>query len=111
MKYRQLGNSGIKVSEIGFGGWGLSGDSYGSITEQASENALRIAHEQGVTFFDTSDFYGNGRSERIIGKTFEKIYLFVVFTIRKHKIRVISARRMHGKEVEKYEKTKKDTRV
>lgn len=46
-----------------------------------------------------------------LGKTFEKKNLFVVFTLRREKIRVISARRMHRKEAEKYEKAKKSTRI
>ena len=47
----------------------------------------------------------------ILGKTNERINLFIVFTVRKDKVRVISARRMHSKEVEKYEKAKKDTKI
>lgn len=47
----------------------------------------------------------------VLGKTEDDRSLFVVFTIRKNKIRIISARRMHGKEVEKYEKAKKNTKI
>lgn len=45
----------------------------------------------------------------IVGKTLNKIYLFIVFTYRKTKIRIISARRMHKEEVERYEKIKKNS--
>lgn len=47
----------------------------------------------------------------IFGKSNLNRYLYVVFTVRKEKIRIISARRMHRKEVEKYEKIKKDTKI
>lgn len=47
----------------------------------------------------------------IVGKTFEKKYIFIVFTIRKERVRVISARKMHKEEVEKYEKIKKNPKL
>jgi aryl-alcohol dehydrogenase-like predicted oxidoreductase len=74
MKYRQLGNSGISVSEIGFGAWGIGGltegaTSYGRTDDDESRKALEKAYDQGITFFDTSNVYGNGHSEKLIGKT------------------------------------------
>lgn len=74
MKYRLLGATGIKVSEIGFGAWGIGGvsngaTSYGKVDDKESSLALRKAYELGVTFFDTSDLYGYGHSEELIGKT------------------------------------------
>ena len=53
------------------------------------------------------------KEERLIiaGKTLSREYIFVVFTLRGNKARVISARRMHKREVMKYEKIKKDTKV
>ncbi|MBI3558802.1 BrnT family toxin [Candidatus Gottesmanbacteria bacterium] len=47
----------------------------------------------------------------IVGKSSENRNLFIVFTVRKEKIRIISARRMHKKEVEKYEEIKKNTKI
>lgn len=47
----------------------------------------------------------------IVGKTLDKTYLFVVFTMRGKKIRIISARKMHREEVEKYEKIKKNSYI
>ena len=47
----------------------------------------------------------------ILGKTLDKLNLFIVFTLRGKKARVISARRMHKKEVEKYDKIKKNTKI
>lgn len=77
MNYRQLGKSGIKVSEIGFGTWGLGGDkggskAYGPTDDRQSEKALNRAFEFGITFYDTADFYGFGHSESILGKTFKE---------------------------------------
>ena len=67
MKYRKLGNTGIEVSEIGFGTWGLGGNSYGPVDDNVSRAALRVAFDSGITFYDTSDLYGNGHSEEVLG--------------------------------------------
>ena len=72
MKYRQLGNTGITVSEIGFGAWGIGGltagrSSYGPTDDDESKRALKTAFEQGITYYDTSDIYGYGHSEELIG--------------------------------------------
>src|SRR5438105_2701995 len=71
MRYRNLGQTGISVSEIGFGTWGLGGDSYGPVDDAASRAALELAFDRGVTFYDTSDLYGNGHSEAILGGVFK----------------------------------------
>jgi len=68
MKYRNLGETRISVSEIGFGGWGLGGDAYGPIDEKEVIKALNLSFENGVNFFDTSDLYGSGKSEKLLGK-------------------------------------------
>lgn len=47
----------------------------------------------------------------IFGKSDLNRYLYVIFTVRRKKVRIISARRMHGKEVEKYDKIKKNTKI
>ena len=76
MNYRIIGNTGIEVSEIGFGAWGIGGESlnapgYGEVDDNESLKALRFAYEKGVTFYDTADLYGDGHSERIIAKAFD----------------------------------------
>jgi aryl-alcohol dehydrogenase-like predicted oxidoreductase len=68
MKYRSLGSTGLEVSVIGFGTWGLGGNSYGPVDDVQSIAALKRAFELGITFYDTSDLYGNGHSEVILGK-------------------------------------------
>jgi len=78
MKYRQFGNTGIKVSEIGFGAWGIGGaqsDSraYGPTDDKISRNALRKAIDVGITFYDTSPLYGYGHSEELIGSTLKDV--------------------------------------
>lgn len=73
MKYRRLGKTGLEVSEIGYGTWGLGGNSYGPVDDIESKKALRLAYEKGVNFYDTADLYGNGHSEEIIGEVFGQI--------------------------------------
>jgi aryl-alcohol dehydrogenase-like predicted oxidoreductase len=68
MRYRSLGKSGLQVSEVGFGGWSIGGRDYGPTYDRESVAALRRALELGVTFFDTADMYGDGRSERLFGE-------------------------------------------
>jgi aryl-alcohol dehydrogenase-like predicted oxidoreductase len=72
MKYRDFGKSGLKVSEIGFGGWAIGGDShgnsYGHTDDKASLAAIQRAIELGCNFFDTADVYGCGHSETLIGQ-------------------------------------------
>ena len=73
MKYRKLGNTGLEVSEIGFGAWGIGGDSYGTVDDDVSRKALRFAYDQGITLFDTSDIYGSGHSEELIGQVLKDV--------------------------------------
>ena len=68
MKFRTLGRCGLKVSEMGFGGWGLGGEAYGPVDQATSEQTLREALDRGIRFFDTSNLYGAGRSEKLIGR-------------------------------------------
>lgn len=77
MKYRKLGDTGISVSEIGFGTWGIGGNAYGEVDDNESKKVLHVAFESGITFYDTSDLYGNGHSEELLGK---------VFSLRRDKI-------------------------
>ena len=67
MKTRILDESGARVSEIGLGTWQIGG-SWGEVAESDALEILRAAGDNGVTFFDTADVYGDGRSERLIGQ-------------------------------------------
>jgi aryl-alcohol dehydrogenase-like predicted oxidoreductase len=66
MKYRTLGNTGLDVSEIGFGAWALGEAWWGTQSESDSVAALERAIERGVNHIDTAAAYGAGKSERII---------------------------------------------
>ena len=72
MNYRDFGRTGIKVSEIGFGGWAIGGNrqgiSYGVTDDKLSLEALERALALGCNFFDTADVYGWGHSEALIGQ-------------------------------------------
>src|SRR2546423_13981238 len=87
MNYRTLGQTGLKVSEISSGAWAIGGASeaggtqwgWGETPEAEAIAAIRRARELGVNFFDTADFYGNGRSEEVLGKSlsseWDKVYV------------------------------------
>jgi aryl-alcohol dehydrogenase-like predicted oxidoreductase len=75
VRYRSLGRSGVPVSEVGFGAWGIGGNkdgavAYGPTDEAQSLDALSAAFDAGITFYDTADLYGYGESERLIGRAF-----------------------------------------
>jgi aryl-alcohol dehydrogenase-like predicted oxidoreductase len=75
MLFRDLGKTGIRVSVIGFGGWAIGGAAeasgaplgWGKTSDDESLATIRRARELGITFFDTSDSYGFGRSESLLG--------------------------------------------
>ncbi|MEV6720061.1 aldo/keto reductase [Streptomyces xanthochromogenes] len=66
MRYRELGRSGLSVSEIGYGAWGIGESSWVGATEDESVRALHRAIDLGVNFIDTARGYGE--SERIVGR-------------------------------------------
>jgi len=79
MQYRTLGRTGLRVSEVGFGAWAIGGPSklgeveigWGEVDDAMSLRAIDAAYDAGVTLFDTSDAYGAGRSETLLGKAFK----------------------------------------
>ncbi|WP_262267585.1 aldo/keto reductase [Microvirga yunnanensis] len=71
MKKRSFGRTGQRVGEIGFGAWAIGG-SWGNVSEQDAEAALQAALDAGVTFIDTADVYGGGRSERLIARVLKQ---------------------------------------
>jgi len=76
MQYRKFGNTDLRVSEIGFGAWAIGGGAmigntsigWGDADDAVSMQAIRVALEAGINFFDTADIYGLGHSEEILGK-------------------------------------------
>ncbi|MGJ8652542.1 MAG: aldo/keto reductase [Opitutaceae bacterium] len=71
MNYRKLGSTGFEASEIGFGAWAIGG-SWGAQDDGDSVKALHTALDAGVNFIDTAAGYGNGHSERLIGKVLKE---------------------------------------
>ena len=67
MHQRDFNSTGRSVSEVGLGTWQIGG-SWGEVSESESLDILRAASANGVNFFDTADVYGDGRSERLIGR-------------------------------------------
>ncbi len=68
MKYRKLGRTGLEVSEIGYGAWGISGKQWIGATDDGSLAALRKAIDSGLNFIDTALAYGDGKSEELVGQ-------------------------------------------
>ncbi|WP_119306578.1 aldo/keto reductase [Cohaesibacter haloalkalitolerans] len=68
MHSRKLGKDGFSVSEVGLGCWQLGADWGAAVAEEAGLAILETALEKGVTFFDTANVYGDGKSESLIGK-------------------------------------------
>ncbi|GAA0498492.1 aldo/keto reductase [Salinibacillus aidingensis] len=67
MNYRQLGNTDLKVSELSFGTWAIGG-AWGKTSDKEALQALDVAMDAGVNFFDTADVYGDGHSEELLAK-------------------------------------------
>ncbi len=67
MKKRSFGTDRVRVSEVGLGCWQLGGD-FGPMREETAGEILETAADGGITFFDTADVYGDGRSEGLIGR-------------------------------------------
>src|SRR5919199_5990876 len=67
MQTRELGRTGRSVGVVGLGCWQLGAD-WGDVAEDDAMKTLHAAADSGVTFFDTADVYGDGRSERLVGR-------------------------------------------
>jgi len=81
LKYRRLGKSDIKVSEIGFGAWTIGLDWWGKkIEDDEAIRMLKRAFDKGINFFDTGDMYGKGKSEKLIGIAFKGMRNDVVYS-------------------------------
>ena len=65
---RRLGRTGLSVSEVGYGAWGIGGSMWLGAEDQESLRALNRAIDLGVNFIDTAAVYGNGHSERLVGE-------------------------------------------
>lgn len=68
LPHRTLGRTGLSVSEIGFGGWGIGKSMWGRTEDEESMKALHAALDAGIDYFDTAYAYGHGHSERLIAR-------------------------------------------
>ncbi len=70
MKYRRLGNTGLKVSEISLGSWLTYG---ATVDTDIARNTMLKAYDMGVNFFDTANVYARGEAEKVVGKILKEI--------------------------------------
>ena len=81
MKYRELGKTGVKVSEISLGCWTMGGlnwvngvpNGWADVNEDEIVAAIKVAIDNGVNHFDNADVYGNGRAERMLARALRKL--------------------------------------
>lgn len=64
----KLGSTGIEITRLGMGCWAIGGHGWGNVNDEESIKAIRFALENGVTFFDTADTYGLGKSETLLSR-------------------------------------------
>lgn len=83
MRYRRLGKSNLKVSEIGFGAWSIALDWWGrAIPEEESLQMLKTAYDLGINFYETADMYGAGKSERLIGESLSGVRNHIIISTK-----------------------------
>ena len=68
MRRRPLGKTGLSVTELSLGTWGLSGDGYGPVAESEQDKVIDRARALGVNLFETADGYAGGAMERRLGE-------------------------------------------
>ena len=71
MKYRSVGRSGLKVSQVALGSWMT--DLRGSEAARVAEETIRLAYDRGVNFFDCADAYSGGEAEKFLGRCLKGI--------------------------------------
>jgi aryl-alcohol dehydrogenase-like predicted oxidoreductase len=88
MKFRELGNTGIKLSAIGLSCMGMN-DAYGEPDDEESIATLNRAIDLGITFWDTADIYANGANEELIAKVLkpnrDKVFIATKFGFELHR--------------------------
>jgi aryl-alcohol dehydrogenase-like predicted oxidoreductase len=81
MKYRPLGSTDVKVSEISFGCWTMGGlnwvngtpNGWADVNEDEITAAIKVGIDAGVNHFDNADVYGNGRAERMLARVLKRL--------------------------------------
>ena len=82
MEVKVLGRSGLMVSTLGFGAWAIGGTDWGPVDDDESSEAIVTALGEGITLFDTADFYGFGHSETVLGRALAPHRKEVVFATK-----------------------------
>jgi aryl-alcohol dehydrogenase-like predicted oxidoreductase len=83
IRQRSFGTPPLFVSELALGTWGLSGEAYGPVTDEAADATIKRAVELGVTAFDTSDAYGKGATEERLGRLLEP-HVATTYVLTRH---------------------------
>ena len=68
MNHRRLGRTGLEVSEVGYGAWGIGGSGWLGAQDDESLRALELALDSGINLIDTALGYGDGHSEELVGE-------------------------------------------
>ena len=71
MERRKFGNTSLEVSAVSLGCWIFGVDWWGHYTDERAVELCKFAYDQGITFFDNGDAYGNGRAETVLGEVSE----------------------------------------
>jgi aryl-alcohol dehydrogenase-like predicted oxidoreductase len=82
MRYRELKDTGIRVSEVGFGVWTVSTGWWGEVDETRSVELLKEAFDRGINYFDTADTYGSGLGETLLRDAFGQMRDEVVISTK-----------------------------
>jgi aryl-alcohol dehydrogenase-like predicted oxidoreductase len=80
MRKRTLGTTGLEVSELGLGTWGLSGDAYGRVADVEADGVIERARAFGITLYETADSYGKGAMEKRLGERLENDERAIIVT-------------------------------
>lgn len=70
MQYRNVGKSGLRISEVALGSWVT--DLKGTAAENVTKETVKLAYDSGVNFFDCADAYSGGAAERFLGETLKQ---------------------------------------
>ncbi len=73
MERRKFGNTNVEVSAVALGCWIFGVDWWGHYTDERALELCRFSYDQGITYFDNGDAYGNGRAETVFGKFIKEI--------------------------------------
>jgi aryl-alcohol dehydrogenase-like predicted oxidoreductase len=87
MKYRKLGNTDLKLSEVTFGAWAAGGWMWGGTERNDAIKAIRVSYSLGVTSIDTAPIYGQGTSEEIVGEAIKGLSRHSIQILTKYGMR------------------------